>query len=274
MISQDVWRDGLPLSEAGRSVTVVKHCVIHHSAGSNTDTNYTNTMRNIYLLHTQSNGWDDIGYNVAIAPNGVIYAGRDSKNSGDEDNILGAHFCAKNSGTMGICLLGNYEIRTPSEAMQVSLQDVLAWKLNKEKLSPYQSYPHPTSSDPMVGTITMHRSGCATACPGDGTAALLPLIIDKVQEQLNLCNGSVTIGPSRHYSLLIYPNPSKGRFYVMIEKQANITHITIKNGEGKEVYRDDLAPNGLITTNISSGNYYIELYNANGLVSTRKIRIE
>jgi len=80
-ISQTVWRKELPEPKEGRKETLVKHCVIHHSAGNNSDTNYVNIIRNIYLLHTNSNGWDDIGYNYVVAPNGVIFSTEMSSNS-------------------------------------------------------------------------------------------------------------------------------------------------------------------------------------------------
>ena len=134
-ILQSVWRTGLPNPTPGRISVVVKHCIVHHSAGSNTDTNYVNTIRNIYLLHTQSNGWDDIGYNFVIAPNGVVFSGRDPQGVDDEDNIQGAHFCAKNGGTMGVCLLGNYNLVSPTQTMIDALEHLLVWKLNKEELS-------------------------------------------------------------------------------------------------------------------------------------------
>ena len=273
-IPQSEWREGLPQPKPGRKTTIVKHCIVHHSAGSNTDTNYVNTIRNIYLLHTESNGWDDIGYNFVIAPNGTIFSGRDPQNQGDEDNIQGAHFCAKNGGTMGVCLLGNYNLTSPTTVMQNSLKDLLAWKLKKEELSTTQYFPHPDTFGDNLGTISTHRNGCPTECPGDSVALLLNTIASETQEIMDQCNGVVSMRkPIPKYKQLIYPNPSNGRFYVMIEAEANIDTYTLKGMDGKRIVMSDFPANGLIKTDISSGIYFIELF-SNGLpISSQKIII-
>lgn len=273
-ISQKLWRDGLPNPKPNRTTSTVNHCVIHHSAGSNTDSNYVNTLRNIYLLHTQSNGWDDIGYNYIIAPNGLIFAGRDALGAGDEDNIVGAHFCAKNSGTMGICLLGNYNTITPSESLINSLSHLLTWKLVKENISAHDSFIHPNGIGTALPVITMHRSGCATICPGDSMALMLTALRDDVAQRMAACQHNVAVASKPTYKQLVYPNPSKGKFYVMIEKQAEITHYTITNTMGKELQKSRWNPDGLVQTERISGNYTLALYNKKGQVSSTKIAIE
>jgi hypothetical protein len=273
-IPQSEWREGLPAPKPGRKTTIVKHCIVHHSAGSNKDTNYVNTIRNIYLLHTESNGWDDIGYNFVIAPNGSIFSGRDPLNEGDEDNIQGAHFCAKNGGTMGVCLLGNYNLTSPSTVMQNSLKDLLAWKLKKEELSTTQYFPHPDAFGDNLGTISMHRNGCPTECPGDSLALLLNTIASETQEIMDQCNGVVSVRkPIPKYKQMIYPNPSDGRFYVMIEAEANIDTYALKGMDGKRIVMSNFPANGLIKTDISSGIYFIELFSNEVPISSQKIII-
>jgi len=273
-IPQSEWREGLPPPKPERKNTIVKHCIVHHSAGSNTDTNYVNTIRNIYLLHTESNGWDDIGYNFVIAPNGTIFSGRDPLNEGDEDNIQGAHFCAKNGGTMGVCLLGNYNLTSATTVMQNSLKDLLAWKLKKEELSTTQYFPHPDAFGDNLGTISMHRNGCPTECPGDSVALLLNTIASETQEIMDQCNGVVSVRkPIPKYKQIIYPNPSNGRFYVMIEAEANIDTYTLKGMDGKRIVMSDFPANGLIKTDISSGIYFIELFSNEIPISSQKIII-
>ena len=120
------WRIGLPNPKPGRKTQNVKHCIIHHSAGDNSNQDYVNQLRNIYLLHTMSNGWDDIGYNYVVDPKGTVYEARDAQGAGDVDDIVGAHYCAKNNGTMGICLLGNYNNSEPSLSLLTSLSDLIA----------------------------------------------------------------------------------------------------------------------------------------------------
>ena len=88
--------------------TAVTHLVVHHSAGSNTSSDWAGTVRSIWDFHSRpvedgGRGWGDVGYNYLIDPNGVIYEGR-----AGGDNVIGAHFSCRNGGTMGVCLLGTF----------------------------------------------------------------------------------------------------------------------------------------------------------------------
>lgn len=274
-IAQSVWRAGLPDPIPGRNSVIVKHCIVHHSAGSNTDTNYINTVRNIYLLHTQSNGWDDIGYNFVIAPNGDVFSGRDPRGVADEDNIEGAHFCGKNGETMGVCLLGNYNLISPKQEMIDALESLLVWKLNKEKLSALASYPHPTPTSPDLGTIAMHQNGCATECPGDSVRFIIDDIKEEVEDKLKLCNGFTSIlNENRSFKKVIYPNPSSGKFYALIEKEAEITSYRILALDGKEVANGRYLETGYINVKLPTGTYILELWNENSPVIKHRISIQ
>lgn len=274
-ILQSVWRTGLPNPVPGRVSVEVKHCIVHHSAGSNTDTNYINTVRNIYLLHTQSNGWDDIGYNFVIAPNGLVFSGRDPQGVADEDNIQGAHFCGKNGGTMGVCLLGNYNLVSPSEAMIDALEHLLVWKLNKEQISALASFPHPTETSPSLGTIAMHQNGCATECPGDSVRFIIDDIKEGVEEKIKLCNSIVSAEETPiRFKHMIYPNPSEGKFYALVEKEAAIQYYRIMSLDGRELDKQDVSPSGLIKTEVASGTYLLELWNKSAPVIKHRIIIK
>ena len=111
--------------------------IIHHSAGavSKDKSNYDQEVRNIYKFHTQTYQWDDIGYNFLIAPNGDLYQGRDDQGKDSPDNIKGAHFCHKNSNTMGVCLLGNFNETTPASPAIRTLEELITWKLKKISMS-------------------------------------------------------------------------------------------------------------------------------------------
>lgn len=182
-IPQSEWRAGLSAPAYTRSFTNVEHVVVHHAAGSNTNTNYTQVVRDIYVYHTEVNGWSDIGYNYLIAQDGTIYEGRDP-GTGEQDNVLGAHFCGKNGGTMGICLLGNFETAVPTASSLESLESLVAFKMDKEGLDALGQYPHSGGS---LGAIVGHRDGCSTACPGENVYALLEEFRHSVQEQVNSC---------------------------------------------------------------------------------------
>ncbi len=188
-IPQSEWRAGLPNPTYSRIATNVEHVVVHHSAGANTNTNYTQVVRDIYLYHTQVNGWSDIGYNYLIAQDGSVYKGRDPA-SLDQDNVLGAHFCGANSNTMGVCLLGNYETADISSAASSSLQNLLAWKMEKEGLTPYTTHQHAIG---LFEAIIGHRDGCSTLCPGTNVYQILTDIKSDVKSLLDCSNPTAYI---------------------------------------------------------------------------------
>lgn len=182
-IPQSIWRAGLSDPVKGRNATPTHHCIVHHSAGGNGDTNYTELVRNYYVFHTQVNGWDDIGYNYLIAANGLIYAGRDPEKAGiRQDDVQGAHFCSKNSYTMGVCMIGDFSLVQPADAAMNALTHLLGWKIKKDSLDPWASEPHPTLSDPLLAVIAGHRDGCSTECPGDSLYARLNWIRSEAAE--------------------------------------------------------------------------------------------
>lgn len=49
----------------------------------------------------KDNGWNDIGYHWLIDRDGSVVSGR-------AENVVGAHTVGKNSGTIGICLIGGF----------------------------------------------------------------------------------------------------------------------------------------------------------------------
>jgi hypothetical protein len=93
-----------PAKEAP-AYTPVTHLIVHYTAGVNTATDWPAVVRSIWALHVQGNGWNDIGYNYLIDPDGVLYEGR-----AGGDGVLGAHFSGVNSGTMGVALMGTYSV--------------------------------------------------------------------------------------------------------------------------------------------------------------------
>ncbi|MEQ8358559.1 MAG: N-acetylmuramoyl-L-alanine amidase [Cytophagales bacterium] len=208
-IDQDVWRSGLPAPTISPTLNQVNHCVIHHSAGSNTATDYIEVVRNIYTFHTGVNGWDDIGYNYLIAQDGTLFHGRDGQNLYSDDNVRGAHFCGKNTGTMGVCLLGDYTTVVPTLAALSTLEDLLLWKLNKESLQPGDSAIHPLPGGDYLGRVVGHQDGCATACPGTFLYADIPGIIDSLEDRIDNCPTPSSIHfTNTSYELAIYPQPA------------------------------------------------------------------
>ena len=178
--------------DATPSATNVSHLIIHHSASSNVSSDWAAVVRSIWNFHTApppaGNGWDDIGYNWLVDPNGVIYEGRG-------DNILGAHFCGTNGSTMGVCMIGTYTSISPTNETLSSIADLLAWKACDEQVDPLGTAFHP-SSGLNLNYISGHRDGCPTACPGDAFYPLLPNVRQSVHTLIeDDCNNSGLAGP-------------------------------------------------------------------------------
>ncbi len=225
LIEQEVWREGLPAPEYQRATSVVQHVIVHHSAGSNTSTDYENVVRNIYLFHTMDRGWSDIGYNYLIAQDGTIFEGRSPGGQAvDRDNIRGAHFCGQNTGTMGICLLGNYETAVPTEASLASLIHLTAWKVNKENLNPFNKIPH--AANPSLDVIAGHRNGCATACPGANLYARLEEIRLAVKDHVQtFCQTAFAI----------FPVPASHMLYITLPDAADVYEIFLYDLQGQSI---------------------------------------
>ncbi|SDJ94743.1 Por secretion system C-terminal sorting domain-containing protein [Catalinimonas alkaloidigena] len=218
VIPQSEWRAGLPPPKQGPQSNTVDHLIVHHSATYNSLDNYENVVRNIYLYHTQSNGWNDIGYNFLVAADGTIFAGRDGQGQYEGDDVMGAHFCGKNSGTMGVCMIGTFTDVAPTAAAQQSLVDLLAWKAEKEGIDPLGSSPH---HGVVLNNIAGHRDGCSTECPGDQLYALLPNLRTRVDE--TSCQAGAP--------LALYPNPAVAE--VNVEAEENIWLVVLYDATGR-----------------------------------------
>jgi hypothetical protein len=183
-IDQSDWRAGLPAPNYNRTFTDTENVIVHHAAGSNTATDFRQVVRDIYIFHTESRGWSDIGYNYLVAQDGTIFKGRDPAD-GRQDLVMGAHFCGSNSTTMGICTLGNYNDVEPSGPAIEALIGLIAWKVMLSNLDPTGTDAHPLNNN--LGVIAGHRDGCDTSCPGEYLYDLLGSIRVQVADQVEAC---------------------------------------------------------------------------------------
>lgn len=190
-IDQSEWSAGLPSPNYSPTYSLVNHIIIHHTAGSNTNHDYTNVIRQIYLYHTEVRNYSDIAYNFLISHDGTIYEGREGEEE-EEENVIGAHFCGKNTNTMGVSLLGNYETANPSNPMLKALESLMAWKLKKENLGPFEVSDHPIGSvnASPLGIIAGHRDGCPTECPGENVYTL----IDQIKQNTLIAKENIETG--------------------------------------------------------------------------------
>jgi N-acetylmuramoyl-L-alanine amidase len=246
VVPVSTWRIGLTPPKELPVATTVRFVIVHHAEGSNTTTDYVNVVRSIYVYHTQSNGWNDVGYNFLIAQDGTVFEGRDGQRIMDGDNVQGAHFCSTNGGTMGICLLGSYVTAQPTDAALGALAKLTAWKLNKENITQPLGSAFHASSGKTLATISAHRDGtCPTDCPGDNLYVKMNQLRSAVASQTCVTAGTgpnpptvvvptvLAIDPDPE-PFALFPNPAQnGQF--MVQHSRPISSISLTDAAGRVV---------------------------------------
>ncbi|GAA3931165.1 hypothetical protein GCM10023085_10680 [Actinomadura viridis] len=187
MVARSQWgADESLVTEPPTYDTAVKAAFVHHT---NTGNDYTcdqsaAVVRSVFLYHVKSQGWADIGYNFLVDKCGTVFEGRAG---GADRPVHGAHTYGFNTDTTGIAVLGTYTASNdpttpgvaPAQAALDGTAKVAAWKLGLTGVDPTGTttltslapngtggkYPYGTQVS--FKTISGHRDGFATACPGD-----------------------------------------------------------------------------------------------------------
>ena len=136
--------------------------VLHH-AGMKRDKDMT--VEDIHNFHVQENHWSGIGYHFVIHKDGYIEHGRPLE-------YVGAHALSNNEFTVGICLVGNYDLGLPPQEQLYSAVQLVGALCHEYKI------------DATDTTIFGHRDLCDTSCPGKNLYPLLPDIIKNVHNIL------------------------------------------------------------------------------------------
>jgi hypothetical protein len=155
----------------------IRKLVIHHTATDNKPADPASVVRYVHRYHVGTKGYADLGYNFLIDHKGNIYEGRYSRRYGDEAvngedhngwGVVGAHAKAMNTGTCGICLIGNFDITGPTDAALASLQWLLAYKASRHRidLSVDDPFENLYGDWFQFGNLAGHRNVGSTACPG------------------------------------------------------------------------------------------------------------
>ena len=121
--------------------------VVHHSWAPSTEQwKGAETVKAIYNYHTQRQGWNDIGYQFVISPDGLeIYEGRPADKIGSHCGgalPAGVQRRFGNTGSIGICLIGNYDVEQPSREALHTLAVLIADLCEKWHISTSEIYGH------------------------------------------------------------------------------------------------------------------------------------
>ena len=201
VISRSQWGADESLRRGTPSIAQqgVKMAFVHHTVHSNSygPDEADDIIRGIYAFHTQSRGWNDIGYNFLVDRFGRVYEGRAG---GIDRAVIGAHAEGFNANSTGVAVLGDHSSVDPGAAVIGALQQFLAWKLDVHHVDPRGwtnvvsrgSPKFPEGATVSLPTISGHRDTGVTSCPGgrlysalqtlrDGAAAIgLPKMYDAV----------------------------------------------------------------------------------------------
>ncbi len=247
--------------------TVPSHLIVHHSAGGNSSNNYPGVVAYYWDLHVNTNGWSDIGYNWLIDPNGQIYEGRGSGNTG-------AHFSCLNSGTLGICLIGDYRSTQPSTNSLQALSDLLLYESCSNNIDPADSSIH-NSSQLVLRHISGHRDanpanvGCpsGTVCPGQVVYDKLDSIaIAFAQDNCLLREPEFGLAAGHHF----YPVPSHG--LLRCEAKNSPSKLRLIDGQGRTFNLKPGNANEWDLRKFEAG-FYTLLYRLNDTDYQQKINI-
>lgn len=124
----------------------VTKLIIHHSL---TKDGKVNDWAAIRRYHVEVNKWKDIGYHYGIELVGDEYVIQ----KGRAEWRVGAHVLGMNSKSLGICVVGNYDLAEPPEAALNLLANLCARLCKKYKLK-------------LADIETHHKYASYKTCPG------------------------------------------------------------------------------------------------------------
>jgi len=146
------------------------------------------SLQEIYKQHTITQSWGDIGYNFILDPLWTIYEGR----YGGKD-VIGAHADRNNTRTVGVSMLGNYDVYEPSTPMRWSLKKLLLWLMLEYSIDPFQKqyYFTPKNEEPWLVASTHtslvgHSDTKNTACPWVHVEDRLPVLRTEMNDFLKV----------------------------------------------------------------------------------------
>jgi hypothetical protein len=145
----------------------IEKIILHHTATDNEPPDVVAAIRSIYYFHAVTRGWGDIGYNFVVDHAGKVYEGRYGG-----PNVIGGHALRYNPGSMGVSLLGNFDLADPPKAM------IDAFVRLVKTRAPHVDVTTASDFVDLLGLANLcgHGDVLPTACPGEHCLPLLPAI--------------------------------------------------------------------------------------------------
>lgn len=137
----------------------IEKVIVHHSASGSAVT----TVEKIDRWHKER-GWSGIGYHYVIYPDGSV-------NKGRHINKTGAHCKNHNTGSIGICVAGNFEVEPVTVPQKFGIEGTPGlFGLIEDLLEKY---------DLSWSDVYAHRELGNSTCPGEALYKELVIERDK-----------------------------------------------------------------------------------------------
>lgn len=192
IVSRKQWGANESIRLDNRSFAPIRKLIVHHTASPNKPSNPASVVRFVEAYHASGRGFSDTGYNYLIDHKGVIYEGRAARRyaaneviTGEDSKgwgVVGAHAKGFNAGSCGVCLIGDFDLASPTDAAIGSLVWLLAWKASRHRIDAKgaEEYIDIFGGRHMFANISGHRQVGQTLCPGSRLAKLLPAVRSEV----------------------------------------------------------------------------------------------
>lgn len=99
-----------------------------------------------------------------------------------------------------------------------------------------------------------------------------PFVIDATLAERCFCDAVIS-EPTKIYTMELYPNPTKGLFYIFVPKYSGQIIMTIKSDTGKLISTNYLMYSGLLTWRLIAGIYDIGLKLDGGQVMEKRVLV-
>ncbi len=161
---------------AGQYSQTIRLLVVHHAGlvVQGDPRPPVERLRALHKYHAVNRGWGDIGYNFVVDENGQVYEGR----AGGKF-VVGGHAYCNNIGTIGIAVMGNFEMEQPSQAQAKGLK----WLLHDLSMQYGLDLSRATQfhGKKLASPIVAHRDLLSTLCPGYHLYGAFADIVDHVR---------------------------------------------------------------------------------------------
>ncbi len=163
----------------------VQAAFVHHTVNANDygPQDSAAIVLAICRYHRDTNGWYDIGYNFLVDRFGTVFEGRAG---GIDQAVIGAQAQGYNSVSTGVANIGTFSTAAPSANALRATEQLLAWKLALHGVRAEgrvavrsgggDTNRYPAGTEVILNTISGHRDGDRTSCPGTRLYSRLPEI--------------------------------------------------------------------------------------------------